>query len=80
MSKVIKQHAGLKTAPFEPPAMRWILGGPCRIHEVSFDPNNSRLSDFNEGCRFVGKQIAEVLRTNIPELIERLRRNDDTSQ
>ena len=100
MSKVIKQHAGLKTAPFEPPdaaavqavfdgradaeqqkrAMRWILDGPCRIHEVSFDPNNSRLSDFNEGCRFVGKQIAEVLRTNIPELIERLRRNDDTSQ
>ena len=61
-------------------AMRWILDGPCRIHEVSFDPGNARVSDFNEGCRFVGKQIAEVLRTSVPDLIERLRRTHETAK
>lgn len=53
-------------------AMRWILEGSCRIHETSFSPDNARLSDFHEGQRFVGKQIAEMLRTDVRGLLASL--------
>ena len=97
MSKVVKQHGGLKTAPFDPAdataiqaifdgradegqqrrGMRWLLESACGIHEMSYVPGDSRQTDFNEGKRFVGKQLAELLRTNVPELIERLRRSNE---
>lgn len=58
-------------------AMRWILNGACRIHEISFHPENTRLSDFNEGQRFVGKQIAELLRTDVRGLIAILQQRSE---
>jgi len=54
-------------------AMKWILESACRIHEMSF-VEDERVTSFNEGQRFVGKQIAELLLTNVPELIDRLRK------
>lgn len=45
-------------------AIRWILDGACGVHEVSFVPDNPHMTSFNEGRRFVGKQIGEALRTD----------------
>lgn len=39
-------------------AIEFVLFNLCRIRDVSFDTDNQRLSDFNEGRRFVGLQIA----------------------
>ena len=53
-------------------AMRWLLEGACRIHETSFSPDNDRMTIFHEGQRFVGKQIAEMLRTDVRGLLASL--------
>lgn len=60
-------------------AMLWILEGACGLYEISFKPGEDgrRETDFSEGRRFVGKQIAEVLRTNVPQLIANLRRREE---
>lgn len=49
-------------------AIRWILDMACGIHDISFDPENPHVTSFNEGRRFVGKQISEALRTDTARL------------
>jgi len=68
--------AGTADAHQQKIALTWILEGACGIHEISFSPKDGRITDFNEGRRFVGKQIAEILRTNVTLLVEKLRRKD----
>jgi hypothetical protein len=69
---------GTADADMQQKALVWILEGACGIHDVSFVPgaDGQRMTDFNEGRRFVAKQIAEILRTNITVLLEELRRKD----
>jgi len=100
VSRAVKQHGGLKTAPFEPAdataiqavfngtadeeqqrrAMRWLLDYACGVHEMSYTPGDQYATAFKEGQRFVAKQIGEVLRTNVPGLIETLRRQHDAQK
>lgn len=69
---------GTADAEMQQRAMMWILEGACGIHEMSFVPGveGERMTNLNEGRRFVAKQISEILRTNITVLLEELRRND----
>jgi len=96
LTRAVKSHGGLRTAPFDPAdatavqalfdgradeeqqrrAIRWILDGPCRVHDLSYVPGDPTATAFNEGSRWVAKQIGELLKTNIPGLIEQLRRSE----
>lgn len=41
-------------------AMGWIMHA-CGIRDLSFRPDNARATDFAEGKRFVGLQIAKLV-------------------
>lgn len=60
-------------------AMLWIIEGACAVHNLSFKPGEDgrRDTDFHEGRRFVGAQIAQLLKTNVTGLVAQLRRKED---
>lgn len=48
-------------------AMEWILNGLCRIRDLSYT-ESPRDTDFNEGRRFVGLEIAMYWQTSVETL------------
>lgn len=51
-------------------AINWIQKEACGYYNMSFHPKNERLTDFNEGRRFVANIIFQTMAED-PEIIER---------
>jgi hypothetical protein len=49
-------------------AIKAIVEGVCQTYELSYSPDSERDSAFAEGKRFVGLQIAKLLRLNLTTL------------
>jgi hypothetical protein len=49
-------------------ALKAIVEGVCQTYELSYSPDSERDSAFAEGKRFVGLQIAKLLRLNLTNL------------
>lgn len=54
-------NSGEATPDQQKKALSWIIKEACGIGLISFDPDNSRATDFNEGKRFVGVQLVAIL-------------------
>ena len=49
-------------------AIKAIVEGLCQTYELSYSPDSERDSAFAEGKRFVGLQLAKLLRLNLNAL------------
>jgi len=49
-------------------AIDFIIKGICGTYNMSFHPDDARLTDFNEGRRFVGNKIIEILGLNVGKI------------
>ena len=46
-------------------AMKWIVEELCGAYAMSYDPENSRNTDFNEGKRHVGRVLVGIATINL---------------
>lgn len=49
-------------------ALKCIVEDICCVNDLSFDPGNPRYTDFAEGKRFVGLEIAKLTNINYNEV------------
>jgi len=56
-------------------ALRWLLNGPCGLHDLQYRPgeNGRRDTDFACGKRYVGQQVVKLININIAALQQRKR-------
>lgn len=51
-------------------ALRWLIEEAAGTYNLSFAPENERLTSFAEGRRFVGLQVVKMLKLNASKLKE----------
>lgn len=51
-------------------AVKWIVYELCGTYAQSFDPENQRTTDFNEGRRSVGRALVGIASLNVGKLSE----------
>jgi len=56
-------------------AVRWLLEGPCGLHDLQYRPGEAgrRDTDFACGKRYVGQQVVKLMKINIAALQQRKR-------
>ena len=49
-------------------AFRWIIDELCNTYGMSFDEESSRMTDFNEGRRHVGRSLVNIINENLGQI------------
>lgn len=60
-------------------AIYWVINGLCQVNTLSFTPENQRISDFLEGRRSVGLEIAMYATLPVDELKQVFVRRKDAA-
>lgn len=69
-------HEGKADARQQNIVKNLIIEKLCQIYAQSFDPDNPRVTDFNEGKRWVANQLRDLITLPIDRLVKKEGEND----